>query len=104
MVGVCICEHHGRAGLADVCIHVAEAVSSGSGAHDVVSARIRMGSFGNQQDAEMILTFIYCHACAIQHGLPNHDSDLPEDVSDAVFAEGEFTGVCGECLDQAMKR
>jgi hypothetical protein len=26
MVGVCICEHHGRAGLADVCIHIHEAV------------------------------------------------------------------------------
>lgn len=98
MVGVIICGHHGRAGLADVCIHVAEAVSSGSRAHDLVSARFRMGNFGNQQDAEMIFTLSYCHACAMDHDFPTRNSDLPEAAWEAIFARGQFTGVCSECL------
>jgi len=104
MVGVCICEHHGRAGLADVCIHVAEAVSSGSPTHDIVSARFRMGRFSNQQDAEVIFTLSYCQACAMDHGFPTSDSDLFEGAWERVVAGDKFTGVCGQCLREAIKR
>ena len=59
MVGVCICEHHGRAALADVCIYIHEAVDQRSRAHNVVSARFRMGNFGGQQHAEVIFTLFF---------------------------------------------
>ena len=101
MVGVYICEHHGRAGLADVCIHVAEAVSSGSQAHDVVSAHLRITNFGNQA-AEMILTLSYCHSCATDYGFPTRNSELQEAALEAVLTRGQFTGVCRECLNDVM--
>lgn len=101
MVGVCTCEQHGRAGLADVCVHVAEAVSAQSRVPDVVSASFRMGRFGSQADAEIVLMLTYCLMCARDHGFPTHNCNLPETEWEDVFGKGQFTGVCADCLKEA---
>ncbi len=98
MVGVCICEHHGRAGLADVCIHIHEAVSTGSRMSDVFSASFRMGNFNNREGAEIVFTLNYCRKCATTHGLPTHNCEFPEANWEGLENKSQFTGVCGECL------
>jgi hypothetical protein len=62
-----------------------------------------MGRFGNHQDAEVIFTLSYCRACAMDHGFPTSDSDLLEGAWERVVAGDKFTGVCGQCLREAIK-
>ena len=101
MIGVYLCEDHGRAGLADVCIHIAEAVSSRSPTPDVVSVKFQMGNFGNQREAAVILVLNYCRLCAVDHGFPTQDCELPGEAWEVVSKRGQFTGVCGACLKVA---
>ena len=100
MVGVCICEHHGRAGLADVCIHIHEAVTSRSGAHNVVTARFKVGNLGNQQDTDVIFTLFYCATCATEYGFPTSNCELPEADWEEFDTRGQFTAVCYECMKE----
>jgi len=73
MVGVCFCEHHGRAALADVFIFMKQL--PGDREHTTsfqsVSVRFRMGNFGRQQDAGVIFTLSYCASCATEPLLSN---------------------------------
>ena len=95
-----MCERHGRAGLADVCIHIGEAVSLRSRLNDVVSASFNMGNFANEEDAQMILVFTYCQPCAETYGFPERSCELPGANWDEMSTRGQFTGVCAECLNE----
>ena len=102
MVGICICEQHGRAGLADVCIHIAEAVTLRSRTNNVVSIRFKMGHFANQVDAEVILVLTYCPNCAEDYGFPTANCELTDSDWEEFARGGQFTGVCAECLKEVI--
>ena len=102
MVGVCLCERHGRAGLADVCHHIALAVSSRVTPPEVITAEFNFGDFAGIPDAPMILSLRYCQSCVEDFGFPPESRELPDTEFDTMAGKGLFTGTCASCLREAI--
>ena len=102
MVGICICERHGRSGLDDVCEHIALAVSSRATPPRLITIKFDFGEFAGKADAHMILSIIYCPTCAEEFGFPLSDGELPEAEWQPMTQRGRFTGACASCLSDAV--
>ena len=102
MVGICICERHGRAGLADVCEHLALAVSSRSTPPQVITIKFNFGEFAAMPGADMVLMNMYCRNCAEEFGFPPSSGDLPASEWQPMIEAGRFTGLCSTCLSDAV--
>jgi hypothetical protein len=102
MVGVCICERHGRAGLADVCHHITLAVSANMTPPEVITAKFNFGNFAGIPDAPMIFLLQYCQSCVADFGFPPESCELPDIEFDTMTGRGLFTGTCASCLLEAI--
>jgi hypothetical protein len=102
MVGICICKRHGRAGLADVCQHIARDVSARVSPAEIISARFDLGTFAGITDAPMVLTLHYCRACAGDYRFPPESGELPEEELEAMWESGPFRGACDHCLYEVI--
>jgi hypothetical protein len=102
MVGVCMCERHGRAGLADVCYHIALAVSTRVTPPEVIIAEFNFGNLAGIPDAPMIFLLKYCRSCVEDFGFPPESRELPDAEFDTMVGEGLSTGTCASCLREAI--
>lgn len=103
MVGICICERHGRTGLADVCEHLTLAVSSRTAPPQVITIKFNCGEFAGKPDAHMVLSIMYCPSCAEEFGFPLSDGELPETEWQPMTERGRFTGACSSCLSEVIE-
>jgi hypothetical protein len=102
MVGICICEHHGRVGLADVCHHIALALAARATPPEIIIAKFNFGKFAGIPDAPMIFLLQYCRSCAEDFSFPPVSRELPDTEFDMMAGRGLFTGTCASCLREAI--
>ena len=97
-MGVCVCEYHGKTGIAFVCSHIKKDIQNRTKSKAAVKA-----NFPVQLDAEekyqANLVLKYCFACVAEYDFPNTDCIISEAEFDSMYAKN-FTTACHKCFKE----
>lgn len=96
-MGLTICKHHGKNGIAITCVHVARAIDEQDPIDGLIEA-----VFPDQDDIpesfRMDFVLYYCRSCASDYGFPNQSKVIRSERMNSIYDSEKFVAVCASCF------